>query len=178
MLNRLTWIAAAMAGLVLAGCNTESTLQPQSGLAGSAAGNQAQLGGGNPPLERIESNARIRVAPIVGTTVEAATPLTRRLSLRAAERGLKLLTSDETGATHILKGYFSAFSESGTTTVVFVWDVLDPAGNRLHRIQGQETIPAAAAGEDAWSVVPPEGMERIADRSIDSLATWFAGATG
>ena len=97
--------------------------------------------------------------------------------MRAGERGLTLVPNTENNYTHVLKGYFSAFSENGKTTVVYVWDVLDPSGNRLHRIQGQEAV-AVDGGSDAWAAVPPEAMERIADRSVDSLALWIVGAAG
>jgi hypothetical protein len=107
----------------------------------------------------------------------AASELARRLSTDAQARGLKFVPSDESGATHILKGYFSAFGEDGKTTVVFVWDLLDPQGNRLHRIQGQETV-AANGGADPWSVVPPETMQAIADRTIDALVPWFTRSSG
>jgi len=173
MLRRLSWAVVLSASAFLAGCNTENTLSPGTGastVTPPAAGQQSQL-----PVRQID--ARITVAPVVGTTVPAATELARRLSADAAARGLTFIPSDEGGATHILKGYFSAFSENGNTTVVFVWDLLDPQGNRLHRIQGQETV-AADGGSDAWSVVPPETMQTIADRTVDALVQWFTASNG
>ena len=126
----------------------------------------------SPPFRR---TSRIQFAPIVGSTVEAATPLTQELAKRARERGIGLAGSGGAGATHILKGYFSAMSEGGSTTVIYVWDVLDPAGNRLHRIQGQ----AKAEGKgDGWSAVPPATMQAIADRTIDEFAQWLSARTG
>lgn len=174
MLRRLSWVALLLACALLAGCNTEATLQPQAQPPGNAL---PELGA--PPGQALQmpqqSGARISVAPVVGTTVEAATELAHRLSADADARGLKLMPSDEPGATHILKGYFSAFSENRKTTVVYVWDLLDPRGNRLHRIQGQETV-AANGGKNPWSVVPPETMQRIADRTVDSLIEWFTAS--
>src|SRR5258705_8757863 len=77
------------------------------------------------PVAAISTPSRIQFAPIVGSTVEAATPLTQELAKRARERGIGIAGSGGTGATHILKGYFSAMSEDGSTTVIYVWDVLD-----------------------------------------------------
>ena len=111
------------------------------------------------PVAAISTPSRIQFAPIVGSTVEAATPLTQELAKRARERGIGIAGSGGTGATHILKGYFSAMSEGGSTTVIYVWDVLDPAGNRLHRIQGQ----AKADGKRRW-LVRRAGRHHAGDR--------------
>jgi hypothetical protein len=54
--------------------------------------------------------------------------------------------------------------------VFYVWDILDPSGARLHRIQGQEAFPGSAG--DPWASVPANVMERIATRSIDEYANW------
>ena len=75
---------------------------------------------------------------------------------------------------YILKGYFSEVSDGGATTVVYVWDVMGPAGNRLHRIQGQ----ARADGPGGWSAVSAKTMQGIADRTIDELAQWLSARAG
>ena len=113
--------------------------------------------------------SRIQFAPIVGSTVEAVTPLTQRLAERAHERGIGLAGKGG-DATHILKGYFSAISEGGATTVIYVWDVLDPSGNRLHRIQGQAKADGRGEG---WPAVPPatmKGDRRPHDRRLRAMA--------
>jgi hypothetical protein len=127
------------------------------------------------PIAAVLTPSRIQFAPIVGSTVQAATPLTQELAKRARERGIGIAGNGGTGATHILKGYFSAMTEGGSTTVIYVWDVLDPAGNRLHRIQGQ----AKADGRgDGWAAVPSATMQAIADRTIDEFAQWLSARTG
>lgn len=170
MLMRLFTILAVLAGLAAAGCNsTESTLQPTTG---DTAANVDS----NEP-EAMIPGVRIAIAPVVGAPVEPVAVLTKRLSLRAKERGLRLVRSTEGTETHVLKGYFSAFVEGSATTVIYVWDILDMGGNRLHRFQGQENTPANSAS-DAWASVPPETMERIADQTAQALAAWFAGNSG
>jgi hypothetical protein len=86
----------------------------------------------------IAARTRLRFDPIVGATVEVATPLTERLAQRARARGISLAGSSDPATTHVLKGYFSTLTEGGQTTIIYVWDVYDPAGNRLHRINGQQ----------------------------------------
>lgn len=126
----------------------------------------------------IVGKARVQFAPIVGATVEAATPLTQRLGIRARERGITLAGStDTTPPGIIMRGYFSAMTEGKDTTVVYVWDVYDPAGTRLHRINGQQTAPSTGRGE-GWPAVAPTTMQTIADSTIDQLAQWLAAKPG
>ena len=115
---------------------------------------------------------RVHFAPIVGAPVEKVSVLSRRLGPSASAKGVRLVNSDNPERTHEIKGYFSAFSENGTTTVVHVWDVLTPTGQRAHRIQGQEQVSGANA--DPWQIVPAATMEAIADKVIAEYAAWRA----
>ncbi|CCV15835.1 hypothetical protein [Mesorhizobium sp. STM 4661] len=123
------------------------------------------------------SKTRLQVAPIVGASVEAATPLTAELQTRAKQRGITLAGSTDQTATHVLKGYFSTMSEGKDTTVIYVWDVYDPSGNRLHRINGQQKAPSAN-GAEGWPAVAPATMQAIADQTIDQFAAWLGGQAG
>jgi hypothetical protein len=123
------------------------------------------------------ARTRLQVAPIVGASVEAATPLTAELQTRAKQRGITLAGSADQTPTHVLKGYFSTMSEGKDTTVIYVWDVYDPAGNRLHRINGQQKAPSVGGGE-GWAAVSPATMQAIADQTIDQFAAWLGGRTG
>ena len=125
-----------------------------------------------PAQRAVLSKTRLQVAPIVGASVEAATPLTTELQTRARQRGITLAGSADQTATHVLKGYFSTMSEGKDTTVIYVWDVYDPAGNRLHRINGQQKASSAKGGE-GWASVSPATMQAIADQTIDQFATWL-----
>lgn len=122
------------------------------------------------------SSARIQFAPIVGTSVEAATSLSERLAVRARERGIRMTGASDTGTTHLLKGYFTPLAEGKETTVIYVWDVYDPTGNRVHRISGQQKAPSA--GGDGWASVPSSAMRAIADATIDQLTAWLASRAG
>lgn len=121
---------------------------------------------------------RVQFAPIVGTPVEAATPLTERLGVQARARGITLAGSTDTAPPGIvMRGYFSALTEGKDTTVVYVWDVYDPAGTRLHRINGQQSA-ASAGSSEGWPAVSPVTMQSIADATIDQLADWLASRPG
>ena len=123
------------------------------------------------------SKTRLQIAPIVGASVEAATPLTAELQTRARQRGITLAGSSDQTATHVLKGYFSAISEGKDTTVIYVWDVYDPAGNRLHRINGQQKA-ASVSGAEGWAAVAPATMQAIADQTIDQFSAWLGSSAG
>lgn len=185
----------ALSAAVLSACTSTDVLEPsaiardtQPPAAGAAAGAAAPAGTATTATadaaapstapstaatSALPAVRRLQFAPIVGTPVEAAAPLSERLTQRARERGITIVRSDEPQS-HILKGYFSALPEGKQTTIIYVWDVLDPSGNRLHRIQGQQAV----AGGDGWSSVKPETMQQIADQTMDQLAGWLAGRTG
>ena len=145
---------------------TQAAVVPATSAAAPAPGQAAA----------VRTSARVQFAPVIGASPASASPLASRLMARAAQRGLAVAQAGDATTTHVIKGYFSAFTEQRETTVVYVWDVLDPAGNRLHRIQGQQKV-AAAQGE-GWNSVTPQTMEAIADRTIDDLATWLVSRTG
>ena len=117
--------------------------------------------------------ASIRLAPVVGAPTGAVQVMSRRISSRSSERGIRIVPPGTSGATHDMKGYFSAITESGKTTVIFVWDVFDTSGNRLHRIQGQESAPGTSP--DGWSSVSSRMMESIGVRTVDEFASWLEG---
>ncbi|WP_320410199.1 hypothetical protein [Mesorhizobium sp. Root157] len=103
--------------------------------------------------------------------------MTEQLQTQARQRGITLAGSMDQSATHILKGYFSVLTEGKNTTVIYVWDIYDPAGNRLHRINGQETA-ATVNGAEGWTGVAPATMQAIANTTIDQFSSWLGGRTG
>lgn len=112
----------------------------------------------------------IRFLPIIGAPVQAVTPLSRQLGTQARAAGLVIRASGDVTADHILKGYFSAFDNGSSVTVVYVWDILDNGGNRMHRLQGQVQVSATA--KDPWAAVPPSTMENVATRTINEYVAW------
>ncbi|WP_394886477.1 hypothetical protein ACG873_18280 [Mesorhizobium sp. AaZ16] len=188
-MRRLPFLAVSLlAAVALSACNSTqdvlepSAMAPQPQGQGDVASVQpaAPATSSTTPTATqsaaIATNARIQFAPIVGTSVEAASVLSERLASRARERGIALARSSDTATTHVLKGYFTPLSEGKETTVIYVWDVYDPAGNRVHRITGQHKAPSG--GSEGWSAVSPATMQTIADATIDQLATWLAARTG
>lgn len=112
----------------------------------------------------------IRFLPIIGAPVQAVTPLSRQLGAEARAKGLTIRASNDDSAENILKGYFSAFADGGKVNVIYVWDVLDAHGVRLHRLQGQETV--ASKGSDPWAAVTDRVMQDIAAKTLDDYSSW------
>lgn len=138
--------------------------QPSANQPSAASSGRAVLPAG-------EIRGRIRFMPVIGAPVNAVTPLSRQLAAEARNRGLAILSAADPGGDHVLKGYFSAETFDGRTTVFYVWDILDASGARLHRIQGQEAF-AGGGGGDPWASVPADVMERIAAQSIADYVAW------
>lgn len=178
-------LALTLAGLLGACNSTEQTLTPlpgdtvpQSGAASPGTPSatlfpQVPFSGSS---QQQAVGGTLRFTPVIGAPVGAVTPLSRQLAQEAKNRGFTIVSTAGSEGDHVLKGYFSAFSDGTKTTIVFVWDVLDPSGNRLHRIQGQED--AAGSAPDTWSVVPASTMERIAVRTFDDYQAWRSSVRG
>lgn len=109
---------------------------------------------------------KLFIAPIIGAPLEVVTPLSLRFDDVLKAQSIKMAANMETDADFVLKGYFSNLTENNQTTVLYVWDVMDKQGNRVHRLQGQETTP----GKNGWAAVPATVMSKIAD---DTLADYF-----
>ena len=122
------------------------------------------------------SGESLRFLPIIGAPVQAVTPLSRQLGAEARARGLTIKSASDASSEHILKGYFSAFADSGNVTITYVWDILDASGGRLHRIQGQEIVPSGA--QDPWAAVPASVMQQIATKSMAEYVSWRNSRAG
>lgn len=161
-----------------AGTAPAGGIDPFAGTANPAAGPQVP---GAPATQTSPAQAQatlpagqvrgqIRFMPVIGAPVNAVTPLSRQLTVEARNRGLAILSASDSGGDHVLKGYFSADNFDGQTTVYYVWDILDPAGTRMTRVQGQETFPGSSG--DPWASVPANVMERIASRTLSDYVAW------
>ncbi|MCZ7480330.1 hypothetical protein [Rhizobium rhizogenes] len=150
---------------------------------GQAPSSAASPAGGQPlpsqqtaALAPAGSGNTIRFLPIIGAPVQAVTPLSRQLGAEARAKGLTIRASNDNSAENILKGYFSAFADGGKVNVIYVWDVLDANGVRLHRLQGQETV--AAKGSDPWAAVTDRVMQDIAAKTLNDYSSWKQSQRG
>jgi hypothetical protein len=71
-----------------------------------------------------------------------------------------------------LAGNFQAVSEGGGVRIVYQWSLTGNTGGELHRINGQELVPAS--GADPWAGVSDVIIKRIASLTAESLSTKLA----
>ena len=120
------------------------------------------------------SEAKFAFAPVTGAPATVLTNISAQLGKEAFAQQISLVPSDDPAATYIIKGYLSAIGDASGTILVYVWDVFDRSGRRVHRISGQETAPGAA--RDPWSGVDNAATTDVARQTISALVAW--GRTG
>jgi hypothetical protein len=85
--------------------------------------------------------ARVYFAPVVGVSVDKAEPLSKRLGPVGSANGVASFPPMPAESPTRSRATSPPFPKTATT-VIHVWDVITPSGQRVHRIQGQETVPA------------------------------------
>ena len=143
-----------------------------------------RLGSGPPVItsKQIHTGAK----PTSGRDVEfALDPITNApgemiyafedtLKARAPTRQLKIVAADDRTADYELKAYLSAVGDYSGTLMIYVVDVFDSAGTRVHRISGQ--IDAGGSLNDPWANIKDTGVvTKAAQEAIDALGNWIHG---
>ncbi len=95
------------------------------------------------------------------------------LKSAAAARGLAIVAADDPSVTYQVKGYLSAVGDMNGILLVYVWDVFDRSGTRLHRFSSQQS--AKGRGADPWSAVTTDMIAAAASETIDELVDWARG---
>ena len=153
-------------GLGLAGCETGSSL-----FAGGADPN-ASIASGQPLAAPASQSARIAIAPVIGAPDAVAKQLQAQLTTDIEARRITVAKSANESAEYTLRGYVVSAREQGRTKVSYIWDVTDPAGQRVNRITGEEVITGARSS-DPWAAVTPQVVGTISNKTVGSLATWL-----
>ena len=119
----------------------------------------------------LDTTNTISFLPVSGAPQGAVTKLSRSLRESAQTSGLSLIPANQPGARYQVKGYFSALDDGSGTLLVYVWDVLDGSGNRLHRINGQERTTSKST--DPWQAVGQGELNRVAGTTVARLNSWL-----
>lgn len=127
-------------------------------------------------IAALNTSKSLTFLPIEGAPTTAVTELSKSLRSSASSRGLTVLASTQPGAKYKVKGYFSALNDGSGTLVVYVWDVLDGAGKRLHRINGQERT--GSSKPNPWLAITEVELQRVSERTADSLKAWIDNRQG
>ncbi len=159
------------AALLLGGCtsqssNSKSAVSPLT----SDFGQPATASKAPVNMSKVRQY-KLYIAPIIGAPLEVVTPLSFRFDTILKDQSVQLAANGESDADFTLKGYFSNMVENNQTIVLYVWDVVDKQGNRVHRLQGQEK----AAGKGGWSSATAPVMGKIADDTLNDYFRWVSG---
>lgn len=155
---------------------TESQLQPQAGnqvqptgLAAGSTQTPSQIQQ-TQEVASLDTSKAMTFLPFEGAPQSKASSLTRLLNSTAQSNGLAILPATRKGAKYRVKGYFSALNDGNGTLLVYVWDVVDGSGKRLHRINGRERTGTSRT--DPWQAITDAEIERVAKDTTSRLKTW------
>ncbi len=109
-------------------------------------------------------NASFAFSPLNGVPDKAQKAILDAIAKGAAE-------APRDAVAFRVDGYISAVGERTSTLVIYVWDVLDPSGRRIHRLSGQVNS-LTGSERDAWEGVTNETIDELARRTISDLADW------
>ncbi|MBL4727638.1 MAG: hypothetical protein JKY83_13435 [Rhizobiaceae bacterium] len=123
-------------------------------------------------IASLPSGPGITFLPVTGAPQRSVADLSTSLASAANSNGIRLIPSNIEGATYRMKGYFSALDDGKGTLLVYVWDVLDESGSRLHRISGQQHTNKKSS--DPWASVSTNEIDRVASDTMARLRLWLA----
>lgn len=149
--------------LFAAGCQTSSRFEPPPGT-GAGAGTSVVA-----PVKG--AAAKFAFAPIEGVPVPVLQAMSNALNQEAAAKRVNVVPATDPGAVYTVRGYLSAVAEGQNAKLVYVWDVVDRQGTRLHRATGQE-IGGAFRNGDPWTGIGMANINDAARKTMDSLANW------
>lgn len=148
-----------IAGLVLSAC-TSRVIPP--------------LTFGRAPAARPGPNVHVKMAfaPVTGAPSEPVSRLNSAIKQEAAKRNITIVQAGDPTTDYTVQGYLSAVGGMSGTVLVFVWDISDRNGNRLHRVSGQEATTNGAP--DPWAAIDDSTLNLVALRTVDSIAAWLS----
>ncbi len=120
------------------------------------------------------SEASFAFDPFSGAPGNTIDKLSRRIGEEARKENLTLVRRVGARATYRVKGHLSAVGSNTASTILYVFDVYDASGRRLHRFSGQETSDATSA--DPWAGVSSESLDLVATRTVLALKAWLTRA--
>jgi len=140
--------------------------------AGNVANTQVQEPTAQPEQQvaSLDTGNAVTFLPFEGAPASKTGSLTRALNVSGQSTGLAILPATRSGAKYKVKGYFSALNDGTGTMLVYVWDVVDASGKRLHRINGRERSNITRT--DPWQAITDKELERVAADTTSRLKTW------
>ena len=153
-------VVLCLAVALVAGCTTSRFEQPPAGGDGTSVA--APVRG---------EAAKFAFAPIEGVPVPILQAMSAALNQEAIAKRVNVVPATDPGAVYIVRGYLSAVAEGTNAKLVYVWDVMDRQGTRLHRVTGQE-IGGPFRNNDPWTGIGVTNINEAARKTMEALAAW------
>lgn len=167
-IGRRHFVAVLLATLGASACS--SIPVPKLGEGPPKVGPKSAFQLGPAPIKG--ADAKFAFVEITGAPAEHVIEFDKALKSEAAARKLTIVPLGDPSATYLVKGYLSAIGDRTGTLLVYVWDVTDVNGQRLHRVTGQEPSDGSAA--DPWTGINTAAVRTAAQRTIDDLVAWIS----
>lgn len=165
-IGRRQFLIAAMAALGTSACN--GVPAPKLGPGPPNVGVRSAIKLGPAPIKG--DAAKFAFVEITGAPHQHIISFDRALKNEAEGRGLNIVPVGDPSTTYLVKGYLSAIGDRSGTFLVYVWDVTDASGVRLHRVSGKEA--GGGSGTDPWLGIDAGAVSQVAQQTIDDLADW------
>ncbi len=120
--------------------------------------------------------APVKFAPIIGPPANVGNQLTEQLVTAAKQKKIPVVAKGRP-ATYTVQGYLAQSNDRRTEKFSYILDVTDTSGNRVHRIIGEEAVPAKA-GAKPWASINKAALQKIATKTTTDLATWLPKQSG
>ena len=117
--------------------------------------------------------ARIALAPVIGAPDAVSRQMAEQIVQSAERQRISLINDRDAKGDFTLRGYIVASKDRSQTKVSYIWDLTDTTGKRVHRVTGEELMPAGAA-KDPWVAVTGAVTQSIADKTSTQLASWLS----
>lgn len=162
LVNRFLRFAALILGAVLiSACSGGSLNNFFSGSGGSVSTNLAPVSFSN----------------IIGPPKTVGDQLTAQLISEAKQKQIPVVTEKNRSAAYTVQGYLAQSNEPKSEKFSYILDVTDKSGKRVHRILGEEAVPAKP-GAKPWGSINQAAIQKIASKTANDLATWLPTQSG
>ena len=145
-----------------------------SGCAGGTLSGVFSGSGGNASSSNL---APVTFAPIIGPPAAIGNQLTAQLITAAQQKSIPVVTDKSKSATYTVRGYLAQSNEKQAEKFSYILDVTDKSGKRVHRILGEEAVPAKP-GAKPWTSINQTAMQKIAAKTASDLASWLPTQSG
>ncbi len=146
-------------------------------ISGCAGGTLSGFFSGSGSNASSSNLAPVAFAPIIGPPPEIGNQLTAQLVTAAQQKSIPVVTDKSKSSTYTVRGYLAQSNEKKAEKFSYILDVTDKSGKRVHRILGEEAVPAKP-GAKPWTSINQTAMQKIAAKTASDLARWLPTQSG